>query len=78
MENENGSTVMNFFKGLGEKLAEPAVTYVWDYFGQTKTGAQVEQKIEGGVISSYLNNPVVILGLVLVAILILNKAFGKR
>jgi len=75
---ENGSSVKDFFSGLGEQIIKPVSSYVWDYFGTTKSGAKVEANISSGVISSYLNNPVIIIGLIIVAILILTKGFTKR
>lgn len=78
MANENGSKIKDFFSGLGEQLIKPVSSYVWDYFGTTKSGAKIEANISGGVVSSYLNNPIVIIGLVIVGILILSKAFRKR
>lgn len=75
---ENGSKIKDFFSGLGEQIIKPASSYVWDYFGATKSGAKIEANISSGVISSYLNNPVFLLALIFIAILILTRGFTKR
>jgi len=76
---ENGSKIKDFFSGLGEQIIKPVSTYVWDYFGTTKSGAKVEAQISGGVISSYLNNPIVIVILIVfILVLITTKGFRKR
>jgi len=76
---ENGSKVKDFFSGLGEQIIKPVSSYVWDYFGETKSGAKIEANISSGVISSYLNNPVILLVLIVfILILITTKGFRKR
>jgi len=76
---ENGSKIKDFFSGLGEQIIKPVSTYVWDYFGTTKSGAKIEANISSGVVSSYLNNPIVIVILIVfILVLITTKGFRKR
>lgn len=70
------STIKSFFEGLGEDILQTGSSYVWEFFGKTKTGAKVEQNISSGIIGSYLQNPIVIVGIVLLVLVIIF--FSKK
>ena len=71
------SDIKNFFQGLYEKIEEPTLSYVWNYFGKTKTGEIVEQKVTSAVISDYLKNPVVLIVIVILIYFVLKGVLKK-
>jgi len=71
------SSIQGFFEGLGENLLEDGASYVWDFFGKTKTGAKIETKLAGGVVSNYLSNPLVIVAIIIGVIFILKISKGR-
>jgi hypothetical protein len=70
----NGSSVQNFFSGLLQSVEPQAESYVVSYFANTPTGAKIESKIASGYITSLLQNPLVLVGILVVIYLIFRKS----